>query len=213
MSNGKEILIAVIVAVFLTFCITHNFFKKNEIVGTHSDTTTTTTTKITTSENVFTAVHVGKIKKMLIDSLDAVYKNKLAKLLTTLRRQTADKPISTNSAEGKERNDSDYVFVSEIDTNFVAHDSSGAVTDSMNVKSTVISKEPLPESLIHLLMINHKSFYKETETSTTIKTIKIVEQKRSWIDRFQIRPNVSVGVGIFTKTFDAYAGVGISYEL
>lgn len=209
MSNGKEILIAVIVAVFLTFCITHNFLKKNEAVGTHSDTTTTKIIKTTISENTFTATQVGKIKKILIDSLDAVYKNKLSKLLTSNNQKTADTTNANNLVE----NGTGYVYMSEIDTGFVAHDSCGTVTDSMNVKSTVVSKEPLPESLIHLLMINHKSFNKETETTTTISTTKIVEQKRSWLDRFQIRPNVSIGVGIFTKTVDAYAGVGISYEL
>jgi|GEM_PF-2076325 hypothetical protein len=206
MSNGTKILIAIIITALLTFFLTREFAGKLETVEKKSDTTKTTTAKISIIENTFTAAQVGKIKKVLIDSLDAVYRNKLLKL------QTSPRP-SPNLGEGEDSSDSGFVYMSELDTNFVAKDSSGSVTDSMHVKSTVVSTEPLPERLVHLIAVQHKSYNKETETTTTINNKEIVEKKESFFDRFRIMPNVSAGVGLFTKTFDVYAGIGVSFEL
>ncbi len=208
MSNGTKILIAIVVTALLTFFITREFTSEYEIVGTTSDTTKTTTTKITTSNNSFSAEQIGKIKRHLIDSLSAEYKTMLKKNKPTEKPSISLPPIETT----KDSAASGYVYVSEIDTNFVAKDSAGEVTDSMHVKSTFISPAPLPENSIHTVSMDHKSFNKEKESTTTITNTNIVEKKKSFFDRFKIRPNVSAGYGITSRMFDVYAGIGITFE-
>lgn len=210
MSNETKILIALVITVLLTFFITKECSTKYEVVGTNSDTTKTTTTKITTSLNSFSAEQIGKIKRRLIDSLSLAYRQAGAVYMKKIKEQEKDQ-----EHEQDQEKDSAYdkfVYTSEIDTNFVAKDSAGNVTDSMHVKSTFISPTPLPENSIHLVSMDHKSFTKEKETTTTITNSKIVEKKRSFFDRFRIIPNVSAGYGITSRMFDVYAGVGITFE-
>jgi len=176
-----------------------------EVVKTDSDTTSTTTTKITAEENTFTVEQVGNIKKVLIDSLRSVYGSIINQL-------TSPQP-SPCEGEGEDTTSvAEYAYVSEIDTNFVAKDSSGFTTDSMHVKSTFISPDPLPKKSIHFLTIDHTSFTKKTSTETTVTNTITVKKTKGFWDGFHIGPNVSAGVGMITKQFDFYAGVGITYE-
>ena len=59
---------------------------------------------------------------------------------------------------------------------------------------------------MHLLTIKHRSFTKYIETT------KIVEYKKSFLEKFEIAPNISAGYGMIHKQFDIYAGIGIKYE-
>ncbi|MBI1936660.1 MAG: hypothetical protein HYS25_00905 [Ignavibacteriales bacterium] len=215
MKDSNKILIAIVITALFTFFLTRECTSKYEVANTESDTTETTTTKITVRQNTFTAVHVGKIKKILADSLDAVYKNLLVKFQTPHlpnlggEKQDRDLDVVQSDSIGS---DSRYAYVSDMDTNFVTRDSSGFVIDSISVHTAVLSNKPLPE-VVQLLVINHKSFNKKEETTIKINNKEIVERKKSFFERFKISPNVSFGVGAFTKTFDVYAGIGISYEL
>jgi len=110
-------------------------------------------------------------------------------------------------------NEKEYAYVSEIDSNFAAVNDSGEVTDSLQITSTFISPEPLPENSLHLLLINHKSFNKEVFINRDITTTITVVKKKTWLERFIIIPNVSAGIGLIHRQFDFYAGVGIGYEL
>src|SRR5690606_37460349 len=103
------------------------------------------------TEHVFTAEAIGKIKRRLTDILKAIYEN---------LKDTAK-----------------YVFTSEIDSSFAAKDSAGNVTDSIKVKSVVVSQEPLPSGLSHLLNFDLKHFGSNTET--IINNTKLLEKKTS----------------------------------
>lgn len=201
MSNGTKILIAVVATALLTFFLTRECTSKYEVIGMASDTTKITKTKISVSTNLFSAEQVGKIKRRLIDSLSLAYRQAIKE-----QEKDQEQDQEKDSAYNK------FVYTSEIDTNFVAKDSAGNVTDSMHVKSTFISPTPLPENSLHLVSMDHKSFNKETETNTTITNTNTVEKKRSFYDRFRIIPNVSAGYGITSRMFDVYAGVGITFE-
>lgn len=197
--NWHAILFAIVLVVVIPICNRY-CSNKYETVGTTSDTTKTTTTKITTSVSSFSVEQVGKIKRRaLIPAFSQREKEKNSATETKLDAM-------------KDSSSSGYVYVSEIDTNFVAKDSTGKVTDCMKVKSTFISPAPLPENSIHTVSVDHKSFNKETETTTTITNTNIVEKKKNFFDRFKIRPNVSAGYGITSRMFDVYAGIGITFE-
>jgi len=200
-----QIFLFAIVLVLVMFLCNKYCSQKYDVVGTSSDTTKTTTTRITTTVNSFSIEQIGKIKRHLIDSLSAFYKLRI-KALTKV--QTIKNSENTQDSSSFKN----YVFLSEIDTNFVAKDSTGRVTDSTHVKSTFMSSIPLPENSIHFLSMTQKSFNKETETITTITNTKIVEKKKSFFNRFKIVPNISAGYGITSRMFDVYAGVGVTFE-
>lgn len=209
MGTKIKILVAATVTGLLTFFLTNEFCPGYKVIESSSDTTKTVTEKISVNENSFSAEQVGNIKQILIDSLKEEYKFKIA---AYQKYWNDSHPIQDKTEDVIESVYNDFAFVSEIDSNFVAKDSSGAVTDSMHITSTVISPEPLPESLIHLLSIAHTSFSKETEIETTIANSIIVEKKKNFIDRFQLSPSIGAGYGLIHKQFDVYAGVGFKYE-
>ena len=198
-----KILIAILITAAATFFLTREFSSEYDVVNKKSDTTSTTTTKITETENTFSAEQVGNIKRVLIDSLSAVYRAKYKSLSSSLS-------VSENEDTTTEKK---YAYVSEMDTVYVAVDENNEVTDSLHITSTFISPEPLPENSLHYLMIKHKSFNKEISKETTITTTETVEKGKSFWDHFVIVPNVSAGVGLINRQFDIYAGVGIGYEL
>ena len=186
---------------------TKYYTNKEKVVDTTSDTTSTTRIKIITAKNSFTAEQVGNIKRMLIDSLKAA-------LIPLYSSKENGKEIHVEAKLNslKDSSSSGYVYTSIIDSNFVSKDSTGFIIDSTYVKSTFISPTQLSKNSIHLLSVDQKSFCRQKETVTTITNTKIVEKQKSFFERFKIVPNISAGVGIITKTFDFYAGVGICFE-
>ena len=115
--------------------------------------------------------------------------------------QQADSIIDTAL---KDMPDTDYI--SKIDSLFESTDSTGFVTDQITITSAFISPLPVPDNSMHLLTIKHRSFTKYIETT------KIVEYKKSFLEKFEIAPNISAGYGMIHKQFDIYAGIGIKYE-
>lgn len=204
MNCKTKILVAVVITALLTYFTTREFSPEYDIVKSTTDTTITVTETITETENTFTAEQVGSIKQVLIDSLSAVY----GAVINNLRKAETEKGrIGETAAEPEKQ----VAYVSEIDSSFVAVDDTGNVTDSINVTSTFISPDPLPENSLHLLRMKHKSFNRHTETTTTITTETLVEKRKSFLERFSISPNLSAGVGLISKQFDFYFGVGVSY--
>ena len=202
-----KILIAVLITAAATFFLTKEFSPEYEVVDKKTDTTKTVTTKITETENTFTAEQVGNIKKVLIDSLQTIHKNKINRLMDDGKWSMEDVEEEDSSSEKK------YAFVSELDSVYVAVDENNEVTDSMHITSTFISPDPLPENSLHLLMIKHKSFTKEISKETTITNTETIVREKTFWDHFIIVPNVSAGIGLINRQFDIYAGVGIGYEL
>jgi hypothetical protein len=203
-----KILIAVLITAAATFLLTKEFSPEYEVVNKKSDTTTTVKVKVKVQESSFSAEQVGNIKRVLIDSLSAVYGKRIKLSSSFDRLRMTGQDNNEDSTVKKE-----YAYVSEVDTVFVAVDENNEVTDSLHVTSTFISPEPLPESSLHLLNLKHKSFNKTVETETTITTTETVEQKKTFWNRFIIVPNVSAGIGLINRQFDIYAGVGIGFEL
>ncbi len=188
---------------------------KDKTESKTSDTSKVITTTITTTENTFTAAQVGNIKRALIDSLTAIYGKKISalmKLQTSAKEEASPFAPSTPLRVLRVPPLNDSVFISEVDTNFVAKDSTGFVTDSISVNSAFVSPTELNANSIHLLNIHHKSFNRNSETRTTINNKEVVIPGKSFFERFSIIPNVSAGYGYFNKKFDVFVGVGITYE-
>jgi hypothetical protein len=203
-----EVILFSIILVAIMFFSNKYCSNKYEIVGTKSDTSKVTKTKIIKSKNIFTAEQVGKIKRVLIDSLSALYQAKIKNISTKKISSTGNVYVQIKDSNSYNK----YVYQSVIDTNLIAKDSSGRVTDSTHVKSTFMSPLPLSQSCIHLLSILQKSFSKETETLTTISNTTFIEKKKNIFERFKIIPNVSPGFGLIHGLFDINVGVGITYE-
>ena len=49
--------------------------------------------------------------------------------------------------------------------------------------------------------------------TNTVEVTKYVKERKRFIDRFHIQPQVGVGYGVFNKKIDAYVGVGIGFDL
>jgi len=49
--------------------------------------------------------------------------------------------------------------------------------------------------------------------TNTVEVTKYVKEKKRFIDRFHIQPQVGVGYGVFNKKIDAYVGVGIGFDI
>ena len=49
--------------------------------------------------------------------------------------------------------------------------------------------------------------------TNTVEVTKYVKEKKRFIDRFHIQPQVGVGYGVFNKKFDAYVGVGVGFDI
>lgn len=154
----------------------------------------------TVQENVFTAEQVGSIKKILVDSLEAIYKKSFPK--TQVSESVKPEPPALPDAQAESSPGEEYAYISEIDTFFVVKDSSGRTTDSMRVVSTFISSEPIPEQNLHLVSLHHYS---------TSETITIPIEKGNF-GEVKVGTNVSFGYGLINKQWDVYAGVGVQYN-
>ena len=49
--------------------------------------------------------------------------------------------------------------------------------------------------------------------TNTVEVTKYVKEKKRFVDRFHIQPQVGVGYGVFNKKIDAYVGVGIGFDI
>ena len=49
--------------------------------------------------------------------------------------------------------------------------------------------------------------------TNTVEVTKYVKERKRFIDRFHIQPQIGVGYGVFNKKIDAYVGVGIGFDL
>lgn len=208
MKNCKiKIMIVVLFTAAATFLLTKEFSPEFEVVSKKSDTTFVTRVTTDEIENTFTTEQVGNIKRVLIDSLQNIYKNKINRLM-------ADGKWKMENVESKDSSIvTEYVYVSKMDTIFVAHDENDQVTDSLHITSTFFSPYILSNNSLHWLQIKHKSFNKTIEKERTITTTELIEKEKTFWDRFHVGPNVSVGIGLINKQFDFYVGIGINYEM
>lgn len=49
--------------------------------------------------------------------------------------------------------------------------------------------------------------------TNTVEVTKYVKERKRFIDKFHIQPQVGVGYGVLNKKFDTYVGVGIGFDI
>jgi hypothetical protein len=99
---------------------------------------------------------------------------------------------------------SNYVFTSEIDTVIEVKDSTGRVTDRIEINSTVGSPIPIHPLTIHDLSMKHTRFDFGEQLNETSFTL---------FDNIKIGTVIGYGYGMQSKTFDAFVGVGVIYKI
>ncbi len=205
MENKLKYMLGIIIAVIVLLVIGYFIFNKQPEVHSSSSIKSVITKELKTTDNTFTIEQISKIKRSLTDSLRIVYGKIIDSLLDVNKSDALiindERPVNNG-----------YNYISEIDSQFVVKDDSGAVMDLLNVKSTFISPEPLSSYSLHMLRLSHKSFRTQISSITTRTDTIIIKENSPIISGISIRPNVSYGYGLRTKQFDFYAGIGLTME-
>ena len=206
MTEKLKYILGILIALTVLIVMAYFIFNKKEVTKTTSNTNTVKTTSVHIDENTFTVEQVANIKKALTDSLV----NQYGEIIKQLKTDKA----AVNDTTGQTKNRTPvYSYVSEIDSNIIAKDSTGNATDEIRITSTFISPEPLAQNSLHLLKVRHKSFSKNTATQTTRTDSVFIKESKGLLDLISITPNISAGYGLIHKQFDFYTGIGISIDL
>lgn len=94
------------------------------------------------------------------------------------------------------------------------------ITESKRFDKSIVSDKDTADVEIYTSGINTSldslkmrfKTHREIVTNT-VEVTKYVKERKRFIDRFHIQPQVGVGYGVFNKKIDAYVGVGIGFDL
>lgn len=94
------------------------------------------------------------------------------------------------------------------------------ITESKRFDKSIVSDKDTADVEIYTSGINTSldslkmrfKTHREIVTNT-VEVTKYVKERKRFIDRFHIQPQVGVGYGVFNKKIDAYLGVGIGFDL
>ena len=94
------------------------------------------------------------------------------------------------------------------------------ITESKRFDKSIVSDKDTADVEIYTSGINTSldslkmrfKTHREIVTNT-VEVMKYVKERKRFIDRFHIQPQVGVGYGVFNKKIDAYVGVGIGFDL
>ena len=94
------------------------------------------------------------------------------------------------------------------------------ITESKRFDKTILSDKDTADVQVYTSGINTSldslkmrlKTHKEVITNT-VEITKYIKERKRFIDRFHIQPQVGVGYGVFNKNIDAYVGVGIGFDL
>lgn len=109
----------------------------------------------------------------------------------------------------------------KTDTLFKANgDTIQLITESKRFDKSIVSDKDTADVEIYTSGINTSldslkmrfKTHREIVTNT-VEVTKYVKERKRFIDRFHIQPQVGVGYGVFNKKIDAYVGVGIGFDL
>lgn len=109
----------------------------------------------------------------------------------------------------------------KTDTLFKANgDTIQLITESKRFDKTILSGKDTADVQVYTSGINTSldslkmrlKTHREIATNT-VEVTKYVKERKRFIDRFHIQPQVGVGYGVFNKKIDAYVGVGIGFDL
>lgn len=113
------------------------------------------------------------------------------------------------------------IVKTKTDTLFKANgDTIQLITESKRFDKSIISDKDTADVQVYTSGINTSldslkmrfKTHKEIITNT-VEVTKYVKERKRFIDRFHIQPQVGVGYGVFNKKFDAYVGVGIGFDI
>ena len=109
----------------------------------------------------------------------------------------------------------------KTDTLFKANgDTIQLITESKRFDKSIVSDKDTADVEIYTSGINTSldslkmrfKTHREIVTNT-VEVTKYVKERKRFIDRFHIQPQIGVGYGVFNKKIDAYVGVGIGFDL
>ena len=94
------------------------------------------------------------------------------------------------------------------------------ITESKRFDKSIVSDKDTADVEIYTSGINTSldslkmrfKTHREIVTNT-VEVTKYVKERKRFIDRFHIQPQVGVGYGVFNKKIDTYLGVGIGFDL
>lgn len=94
------------------------------------------------------------------------------------------------------------------------------ITESKRFDKSIVSDKDTVDVEIYTSGINTSldslkmrfKTHREIVTNT-VEVTKYVKERKRFIDRFHIQPQVGVGYGVLNKKFDTYVGVGIGFDL
>lgn len=113
------------------------------------------------------------------------------------------------------------IITTKTDTLFKANgDTIQLITESKRFDKSIISDKDTADVEIYTSGINTSldslkmrfKTHREIVTNT-VEVTKYVKERKRFIDRFHIQPQVGVGYGVFNKKIDAYVGVGIGFDI
>ena len=113
------------------------------------------------------------------------------------------------------------IVKTKTDTLFKANgDTIQLITESKRFDKSIVSDKDTADVEIYTSGINTSldslkmrfKTHREIVTNT-VEVTKYVKEKKRFIDRFHIQPQVGVGYGVFNKKIDAYVGVGIGFDI
>ena len=109
----------------------------------------------------------------------------------------------------------------KTDTLFKANgDTIQLITESKRFDKSIVSDKDTADVEIYTSGINTSldslkmrfKTHREIVTNT-VEVTKYVKERKRFIDRFHIQPQVGVGYGVLNKKFDTYVGVGIGFDI
>lgn len=113
------------------------------------------------------------------------------------------------------------IVKTKTDTLFKANgDTIQLITESKRFDKSIISDKDTADVEIYTSGINTSldslkmrfKTHREIVTNT-VEITKYIKERKRFIDRFHIQPQVGVGYGVFNKKIDAYVGVGIGFDI
>lgn len=113
------------------------------------------------------------------------------------------------------------IVKTKTDTLFKANgDMIQLITESKRFDKSIISDKDTADVQVYTSGINTSldslkmrfKTHREIVTNT-VEITKYVKERKRFIDRFHIQPQVGVGYGVFNKKFDTYVGVGIGFDI
>lgn len=114
-----------------------------------------------------------------------------------------------------------YIIKKNVDTVYTKEgDTLNLITEAKRFDKRLISNKDTAYLQIYTSGIETSldslkmRFKTHTDVITnTVEVTKYVKERKRFIDRFHIQPQVGVGYGVFNKKFDTYVGVGIGFDI